>query len=472
MTAVRSDSAGVLSSRRRVVVITGDPIGEKMAGPAIRAWNISADLARDHSVRLISLSTATKESQDFTLFTISPFDDLAFGVHEKWAEVIIFQGHAMEFFPSLQRSQKILVADVYDPMHLEQLEQAREFSLDVWQDRVSHATRVLNQQLGRADFFLCASERQRLFWLGQLAGLGRLNPASYADDPDFSRLIAVVPFGLEGVFPDADRSVLKGVIPGIAIEDKVLLWSGGLYNWFDPQTLIRAVSTLVKRRPTVRLFFQGTKHPHPGVPEMEIVAKSRALAANLGVLDSAVFFNQSWVDYGDRHNYLSEADAGVSTHFDHIETTMSFRTRILDYLWAGLPMVVTDGDFFAELIREEDLGIVVEAEDEHSLAEALEVVLFDPQVSERMRHNIDGYRGQFRWEVVLKPLHDFVDHARLAGDSAYTLAGARNAPLTGPDGPVGREVARIPLIMTAIRLLRTGGLGAFAGAVARRLGRR
>ena len=116
-----------------------------------------------------------------------------------------------------------------------------------------------------------------------------------------------------------------------------------------------------ERRDGVRLFFQGTKHPHPGVPEMAIVGESRALASELGALDTSVFFNTSWVDYSERENYLTEADAGVSTHFSHIETTFSFRTRILDYLWAELPMVVTAGDHFAELSAAEKLGVVVEA---------------------------------------------------------------------------------------------------------------
>jgi hypothetical protein len=36
----------------------------------------------------------------------------------------------------------------------------------------------------------------------------------------------------------------------------------------------------------------------------------------------------------------------VSTHYEHVETTFAFRTRILDYLWAGLPVVATGGDAF------------------------------------------------------------------------------------------------------------------------------
>src|SRR6185436_9947916 len=96
----------------------------------------------------------------------------------------------------------------------------------------------------------------------------------------------------------------------------------------------------------VRLFFMGVKHPNPDVPEMAAVTRSRNLATELGINGSVVFFNEAWVPYERRGDYLLEADLGVSTHFQHVETTFSFRTRILDYLWAGLPIVSTRGDSF------------------------------------------------------------------------------------------------------------------------------
>ena len=34
----------------------------------------------------------------------------------------------------------------------------------------------------------------------------------------------------------------------------------------------------------------------------------------------------------------------------------AFRTRVLDYLWAGLPIATTSGDVFGELIERERLG--------------------------------------------------------------------------------------------------------------------
>ena len=151
--------------------------------------------------------------------------------------------------------------------------------------------------------------------------------------------------------PRRTRPVLRGVVPGIGADDKVVLWGGGIYNWFDPLTLIRAVDKLRRRLPEVRLFFLGMKHPNPEVREMRMADDAVALAEELGLAGTHVFFNEDWVAYDDRQNYLLEADIGVSTHLDHVETEFSFRTRILDYLWAALPIVATSGDSLAALIE-------------------------------------------------------------------------------------------------------------------------
>ena len=419
----------------KVLIITGDPIGQKMAGPAIRSWNMALSLAEHHDVTLVTLTALEPKEAPFRLARVRPGDNRAFAPFEEWADIIVFQGHAMEAFDALAHTSKIVVADIYDPMHLEQLEQARELPAATWDKQVNDATRTLNEQLLKADFFLCASERQRKFYLGQLSALGRINPANYEGDPDLERLLAVVPFGFDATPPVHERDVLKGVREGIALDDKVLLWGGGLYNWFDPKTLIRAVARVSERRDGVRLFFQGTRHPHPGVPEMEIVAASRALADELGVAGRSVFFNDSWVDYADRQNFLLEADAGVSTHFEHIETTFSFRTRILDYLWAGLPMVVTDGDSFAELVRDEELGFVVPAEDVDALATALEAVLFDDALAARFRSNVARVRERFLWSETLAPLVAFAAAPRHAPD----LVEGRLAAGLVPEASVARR---------------------------------
>lgn len=451
-------------TRQRILIVTGDPIGAKMAGPAIRAWRMAQALSGEHSVTLASLSGVEPVGADFDLVHVAPGDQRHFADLERSHDIIVFQGHAMALFDALRKTDKIVVVDIYDPMHLEQLEQGRELGAERWAQQVQDATDVLNEQLARGDFFLCASERQKHFYLGQLAALGRLNPATYGDDADLSQLLAVVPFGLDEKPPAHDRDVLKGVVPGIGRDDTVLIWSGGLYNWFDPLTLIRAVAQLSERRPDLRLFFQGTKHPHPGVPEMGIVGESRSLARELGVIDRAVFFNESWVPYADRGNYLSEASAGVSTHHEHVETTFSFRTRILDYLWADLPMVVTRGDHFAELVEREGLGVAVPAEDVTALAEALDRVLYDREFAAAARANVARVREDYTWDRVLAPLVEFAAHPHPARDRA-SGAVARPIAVRAKRHGLRHDLSR------TLFYLRNGGPAVVWHKVTRRLNR-
>jgi len=75
-------------------------------------------------------------------------DDTAFKVHEAWADVILFQGHAMTVFESLRASSKVLIADLYDPM---QLEQSRSLGRADLERHVADATDVLNEQLERGN---------------------------------------------------------------------------------------------------------------------------------------------------------------------------------------------------------------------------------------------------------------------------------------------------------------------------------
>jgi len=175
---------------------------------------------------------------------------------------------------------------------------------------------------------------------------------------------------------------------------------------------------LAERRPDVRLFFLGVAHPNPDVPEMAIVARTRELAAELGVAGKNVFFNEQWVALDDRSNYLLEADAGVSTHYDHIETTFSFRTRILDYMWANLPIVTTRGDSFGDLVGAEGMGVAVPERDVDALADALEAVLYDPEVRADTRAAVSRVREDFTWEKALEPLVEFCRDPQVAADRA------------------------------------------------------
>src|SRR5659263_669388 len=235
-------------ARRRVVVGTGEPLAERMAGPAIRAWEIASALCLEHEVELVSLGDCTVTHPRFRCSAGSGRDLRRL---EAWCDVLIFQGLLLNIHPWLKDSHKVLVVDVYDPFHLEALEQAKDLGEASREATVRDCVSALNDQLLRGDFFLCASTKQRDFWLGQMAALGRINPATYDEDESLESLIAVVPFGVGSTPPVHTRPAIKGVVPGIGPDDKVILWGGGIWNWFDPLTLLRAVDRLRHRRPEV-----------------------------------------------------------------------------------------------------------------------------------------------------------------------------------------------------------------------------
>lgn len=408
---------------RKILIITPDILGVLMAGPAIRAFEMAKALARIGEVRLVSTVRAELVQDDFE---VSYADDLQLRAHADWAEVIVFQGHVLAGYPWLRDPKNILVADIYDPMHLEVLEQGKALPSDARYAQAVQTAEVLNAQIERADFMLCASDKQRDFWLGQLAALCRINPATYDEDASLRSLLTVAPFGIEDNAPVQTRHGIKGVIPGIGESDTVILWGGGIYNWFDPITLIRAVHALSATRPDLRLFFLGVKHPNPNVPEMEVSLKARELAIELDLLDRVVFFNEGWVPYQERANFLLDADLGVSTHFDHLETSFSFRTRILDYMWASLPIVSTDGDTFANIIRTHELGRVVPPNDVPALELALDDLLYTEGEHARAQENVVRYAQDLKWADMLRPLVDFCRNPHRAADNIRGVLSPRN----------------------------------------------
>ena len=112
-----------LRSRQRVLVATGDVLEPKMAGPAIRAWHIARALSREHEVHLVSTLACALTHPDFA---VSYGDDRDISRLVDWCDVVVFQGNLMALHAALRTTDKVVVVDIYDPFHLEVLEQARD----------------------------------------------------------------------------------------------------------------------------------------------------------------------------------------------------------------------------------------------------------------------------------------------------------------------------------------------------------
>ncbi|MEE8324390.1 MAG: glycosyltransferase [Candidatus Humimicrobiaceae bacterium] len=391
--------------KRTLAIITSEVVASEMAGPAIRVWNFAKELSEHMNVILAIPNKADLGQQDFQMVQYKDEGHLKEIIKD--ADVLLCNGMTLSKFRSLKNMGKYLIIDIYDPYNLATL---AEYSNENMKERLEiHKSiqKYFNEQFYYGDFFICASDRQRDFWLGMLAALNRVNPFAYNIDPTMKRMISVVPFGLPSNRPIHTEDVLKGKVKGINKGDFVIIWGGGIYNWFDPLTLVKAMAAVKEKRSDIKLFFMGVKHPNPEVKALQMVNDTVELAKKLELYDENIFFNFGWVDYGERQNYFLESDAGIITHPEHIETRFSFRTRILDYLWAGLPIISTEGDHLSDLVKINRLGLVTKEGSAEELAEAILKLAGDSKFHQECVENTTRIAADFTWDKVCRPIIDF-----------------------------------------------------------------
>ena len=392
----------------RVLVVVGEPVGGAMAGPAIRAVELARVLAEHCRVTLAAPGPSRVDHPGVELLeaSASDFDVLLDALRSH--DVVVAQQLPPQLLRYVQKLPIRYVADLYNPLMIELLEALADAGAPREHSLARRLTRAVNAQCAAADFVICASEKQRDLWLGGMGLSGLLDLDSYRRDRTYRAFVDVVPFGLADVPPARGRPVIKGVWPGIGPQDRVLLWGGGIWRWLDALTPIKAVEQLAAHGRGVHLFFMGVERP--GASAMAVPSSADqaiAYARERGLEGRCVHFNHGWVPYDERQAYLTEADLGISAHHDHLEARFSFRTRVLDYLWAGLPLVLTRGDSMADLTERLDLGGTVAPEDADAFAAACARLLDDRELHERTAERVRAAAVSFRWSEAARPLVEF-----------------------------------------------------------------
>ena len=363
-----------------------------MAGPGIRYWEMAHAFER-RGYQTILLSRHIEQgfpSGHLTFAGKASFRNLFTWIRR--TDYTIQPGSPLAILISLLFRKRIIF-DQYDPVIFEFLERRpstvsgmlrKSAMLLLWKIR-----QRLILRFGRG--FLVANEKQKDFLIGQLTLLGYRNKLDS---------ITVLPFGLTAVKPVKTGFVLRGT--KIKDTDLLLVWGGGIWDWFDPFSLLHALAKIKASRDDIKAYFPGLKPPSPDTRKMAVVDEFLSEARRLGLLDTTVFVNTGWTSYEKRGDYLLEADAGISLHRNSMETHFAFRTRILDYVWAGLPIISSRGDSWAEEIDRKGLGITVPCGDIEEVAQAIIKLADDKAFRRQCALQVKALSNDYSWDALVE----------------------------------------------------------------------
>ena len=232
-------------------------------------------------------------------------------------------------------------------------------------------------------------------------------PLTYDLGPDLSGLVAVVPFGT----PAAAVVRAGPAAPARTHARPDRRRRGARLGWrhlrvVRPRHAVAGGGPARARRPP------GSGCSSWAQPTRSRAVRTAASAAReprhgAGADPGTVCFADGWVPYDERDGWLAAADIGVSTHHEHVETEFSFRTRVVDYLWAGLPVVSTGGDELAERVTAAGAGATVPAGDVEALIEALRPLAEDAERRATMGRRAAELGAELAWSRVAAPLAEF-----------------------------------------------------------------
>jgi hypothetical protein len=94
----------------------------------------------------------------------------------------------------------------------------------------------------------------------------------------------------------------------------------------------------------------------------------------------------------------------IAAHFQNLETELSYRVRMTEALWGRLPIVCDSGDVVSDIIKENELGIVLKESSPKETARMIAGLTDKDKM--QFRKNIEKFIKTQTWESLITPLDD------------------------------------------------------------------
>jgi glycosyltransferase involved in cell wall biosynthesis len=247
----------------------------------------------------------------------------------------------------------------------------------------------MREILRRGDIFSGCGRAQCQMMIGELAMAGRLNRRTFGYE--FTR--AILPGSPPRPGNVADRGVAgsdSGVEAGgqarrlltqhgIVDTDFVVLWCGGYNTWTDVNTLFQGLEAAMQDNP--RLHYVSVGASTYSAPD-NVYDRFIAMAAASPRRDR--YHVLGWRPWSEMATYYRESNVGINIDALHYETIFGTRTRLVEMIASGLPVITSLGAELSYLLRDAGAALTFDVGDWEQLGRSVGQMAADPDLTQRM----------------------------------------------------------------------------------------
>lgn len=274
---------------------------------------------------------------------------------------------------------------------------------------ISTSIGFVRRVLQKGDIFSACGTPQRHALVGELAMAGRLN--SHTFGYEFTRVI------LPGARSTSNHRVKREARPflnafGVTSEDFVVLWCGGYNTWTDVKTLFAGLELAMAQDPRVHFVSVGANSYE--APD-NVYTQFLALIEKSPYRDR--FHMAGWRPWTEIPDYYHESDVGLNIDALHYETIYGTRTRLVEMIAAGMPVITSLGCEISELLRDRGAGLAFAIGDWQDLGRHILTLSKNCLLRERMAKSaIDYANNDLSFAAATTPLRIWVRNPQVAPD--------------------------------------------------------
>jgi len=183
-----------------------------------------------------------------------------------------------------------------------------------------------------------------------------------------------------------DLSKIK-ILPLNKIQRKTLVYVGYIDQNKGLQLVVRAVKTLTRKIPQIKVSVVGSGHYEPEIRKMVRKYKLEKYFDFFG------FTSHDWT-----LGYLPSCAVGLAPYLNRSKSTFRFAEplKVKDYLSCGLPVIITKVPDMAKEIEAKKLGLAIRYNVDE-LAKAIFKLLKDDKFYRQCRRNALNYSKNISW---------------------------------------------------------------------------